>query len=81
MPAALAFAGVEAKTILAARRARRRSDACHPVGGEKGGRARHAQRRHAAQILPGQLHTEAHGRDDYPAAGTVAEAAKAPAGG
>ena len=44
---------------------------------KKRGRARHAQRRHAAQILPRQLYAEAHGRDYHKAAGTVAEAAKA----
>ena len=33
----------------------------------------------APQILPRQLHTEAHGGDNYKAAGAVAEAAKASA--
>ena len=33
------------------------------------------------KYFPGQLYAETHGGDDYPAAGTVAEAAEAPAGG
>ena len=45
------------------------------------GRAYHAQGRYAAQILSCQLYTEAHGGDYHKAAGTVAEAAEAAAGG